>query len=79
MPFHATGVVRKDEHVYDAFYQVGNVYTNIDKKFGRSEAGRMSASGGGTLSQMEITGRRRDDHLKPLTQPCYAVVTADKQ
>ena len=38
----------------------------------------MSANGGRTLSHMEITGRRRNDHLKSLTQ-CYVVVTADKQ
>ena len=39
----------------------------------------MSANGGRTLSHMEITGRRHNDHLKSLTQPCYVVVTADKQ
>ena len=65
--------------MYGAFYQVWDVYTNINEKYGGSETGRMSSSGGGMLIQMKITGRGRDDHLKPLTQPCYVVVTADKQ
>ena len=77
--FRATGIARKDGHVYGAFYQVWDVYTNMDEKYGRYDGELMSTSGGGTLSQMKITGRGRDDHLKPLTQPYYVVVTADKQ
>ena len=56
-----------------------DVDTNIDEKYGRSEAGRMSASGVGALIQMKITGRGRNEHLNLLPQPFYAVITADKQ
>ena len=56
-----------------------DVYTNINEKHGRSEVGQMSTSGGRTLIQMKISGRGGDDHLKPLTQPCYAVVSGDSR